>query len=692
MYISARSKVLSTILSIAFISSPFIASALTTSDLNGQIQSIAAQLQTLLQQIQSLSSSGSTQVDTSAFSSTLQSIKSQIQTLGSTSGGSGVSDSGQSSGDTTGSMMPAILHRCGAFTRNLVVGSQGSDVSDLQKILVENNLLDSGSVTGVFGSQTSTALAQFQSKFNVSLPLGTVGPITREYLLRMCSKFSGGDLVGLGNENPRPICTADAKICPDGSAVGRTGPNCSFAACPTTDSSYSAVFTAVPTSGTAPLSVSFSASSLQSSNQVIIEYGDGANSGPLQTVCLSSNGDPANPNKTSCSLPTANAHTYAHSGTYVASLNTYVACLYSNPRCMLAQPAPFATTVVTVTGTPAESIVKIYSISPTSRAVGTTVNISGFGFTSANTILMDGSVVATNVPITSSIAISCTTDPNCVGGIHQGLTFTIPSSLSPNCSTGLACPMVQRLVTPGTYAVTVRNDSGTSNAAQLTVTSAGTTGCTPRPACLDTAPYCQIDVREPAGGWCTTPTNPPVCTTNPLSGSILPLCPSTPPLTACTADAMMCPNGAYVGRSGPNCSFDCSGTGSTPTPAPDVCNCPLSAGSPYTTGSCACGSSGSGSTTGGSGSSTDANMCGAFTHTLAVGSQGPDVTRLQHILVAKGLLASGSATGYFGPLTQNALVQFQSQSSIDPVGVFGPTTRNFVEAHCSQWTAGGLNY
>ncbi len=28
-------------------------------------------------------------------------------------------------------------------------------------------------------------------------------------------------------------CTADAKMCPDGSAVGRTGPNCEFALCPT---------------------------------------------------------------------------------------------------------------------------------------------------------------------------------------------------------------------------------------------------------------------------------------------------------------------------------------------------------------------------------------------------------------------------------------------------------------------------
>jgi hypothetical protein len=33
-------------------------------------------------------------------------------------------------------------------------------------------------------------------------------------------------------ELPR-ACTAEAKVCPDGSAVGRTGPNCKFAPCPT---------------------------------------------------------------------------------------------------------------------------------------------------------------------------------------------------------------------------------------------------------------------------------------------------------------------------------------------------------------------------------------------------------------------------------------------------------------------------
>ncbi len=36
-----------------------------------------------------------------------------------------------------------------------------------------------------------------------------------------------------GPSSGEPVaCTLEAKICPDGSAVGRTGPNCEFAACP----------------------------------------------------------------------------------------------------------------------------------------------------------------------------------------------------------------------------------------------------------------------------------------------------------------------------------------------------------------------------------------------------------------------------------------------------------------------------
>jgi len=36
----------------------------------------------------------------------------------------------------------------------------------------------------------------------------------------------------IGTPNEPVVCTMDAKICPDGSAVGRTGPSCEFAPCP----------------------------------------------------------------------------------------------------------------------------------------------------------------------------------------------------------------------------------------------------------------------------------------------------------------------------------------------------------------------------------------------------------------------------------------------------------------------------
>ena len=34
-------------------------------------------------------------------------------------------------------------------------------------------------------------------------------------------------------ENDQAVCTQEAKLCPDGSYVGRNGPNCEFDTCPT---------------------------------------------------------------------------------------------------------------------------------------------------------------------------------------------------------------------------------------------------------------------------------------------------------------------------------------------------------------------------------------------------------------------------------------------------------------------------
>ncbi|HVU06612.1 MAG TPA: hypothetical protein VHE10_02390 [Candidatus Paceibacterota bacterium] len=42
------------------------------------------------------------------------------------------------------------------------------------------------------------------------------------------------------NTQEQVFCTMDAKLCPDGSSVGRTGPNCEFAQCPGAASGTSA--------------------------------------------------------------------------------------------------------------------------------------------------------------------------------------------------------------------------------------------------------------------------------------------------------------------------------------------------------------------------------------------------------------------------------------------------------------------
>lgn len=50
-------------------------------------------------------------------------------------------------------------------------------------------------------------------------------------------------LVVEGESTGSYACQADAMICPDGSAVGRQGPNCEFAACPSADATSSRVTT-----------------------------------------------------------------------------------------------------------------------------------------------------------------------------------------------------------------------------------------------------------------------------------------------------------------------------------------------------------------------------------------------------------------------------------------------------------------
>lgn len=47
---------------------------------------------------------------------------------------------------------------------------------------------------------------------------------------------SSTGIVPSRNGDETTVCTMDAKLCPDGSYVGRQGPNCEFVECPTSTS------------------------------------------------------------------------------------------------------------------------------------------------------------------------------------------------------------------------------------------------------------------------------------------------------------------------------------------------------------------------------------------------------------------------------------------------------------------------
>ncbi len=84
-----------------------------------------------------------------------------------------------------------------------------------------------------------------------------------------------------------------------------------------------------------------------------------------------------------------------------------------------------------------------------------------------------------------------------------------------------------------------------------------------------------------------------------------------------------------------------------------------------------------------SGSST---VSVTFTRDLTVGSTGSDVTALQNWLASKSYF-SGTATGYFGPITKAAVAAYQAANGIAPAaGYFGPVTRAKVNGSVTTTT------
>lgn len=64
-----------------------------------------------------------------------------------------------------------------------------------------------------------------------------------------------------------------------------------------------------------------------------------------------------------------------------------------------------------------------------------------------------------------------------------------------------------------------------------------------------------------------------------------------------------------------------------------------------------------------------------FTRPLLLGSTGPDVSALQQILKDKGFYLHPEITGYYGPVTVQAVADFQKSLGLESLGYVGPATR-----------------
>lgn len=258
-------------------------------------------------------------------------------------------------------------------------------------------------------------------------------------------------------------CTMEAKLCPDGSYVGRSGPQCAFAECPpvvatTTPHTVVSIGSLAPRSGVVGTSVTIRGSGFTSDNTILF------GSGVVIHV----------PSKNGTSL------------TFEVPNGLTPACFYSTPRCLVATrmttPGDYAVsvrnahgtsnaitfTVTETASTPTPATISVQSVSPTSGQVGTEVTLTG-RFLSDSNIIHFGAGAIGPVKITSSIAVACTTDPACIPGIRQTITFTVPSSVGPYCKAGMMCPMYMQLVTSGVYKVSVENENGISNAVDFSV-------------------------------------------------------------------------------------------------------------------------------------------------------------------------------------------------------------------------------
>lgn len=358
---------------------------------------------------------------------------------------------------------------CVSLSRDLSVGSRGSDVSQLQRFLVAQNFSGSGSwmVTGYFGNATLAAVRDYQLLH--SLPVSGVADAT---LRNTLSTYTCGS-------------TSYYQTTSNGSWWNPYGYS----------SSYSYTY------GTS-LNLSMLSANTGYPGQSVTVYGTGFDAtnntlyfGSNAITGLSSNGTSLTftiPNSTAYagtqsvnlyvvdSRGTSNTLSFTVYGGYYGCNSSWYG--YNNSSCACSNGYPWYTSCTTTTPVQSGSITAptVSYLSPSSGAVGTSVTVFGSGFTSTNNSVRFGTGV-----IASLNSIDGTT-----------LSFTVPSSLSGYGTQNMGL---------GSYPVSVTNGSGyTTNQVSFTVTSLNASGSLSLSAVSGPSSL----AAGQSGSWTVTVTNP----------------------------------------------------------------------------------------------------------------------------------------------------------------------------------------
>lgn len=272
-----------------------LAAAAQTTDYASQLAALQAQIQQLLAQI------------------------SQLQTQ--VNAGTPASNSGIASATAGVSASPGAS--CIQLSHGLYLGvsdaQAGGDVSKLQQFLTQTGDYTYGSVTGYFGPATQAAVQAWQASHGIvssgsaeATGYGVVGPSTRTAIASGCTTGTGTS----GTSPMPPVMEGQG-------------------------------LSATPTSGTSPITVSFTYphTSDNASNSYSVNFGDGA-SGSMKYAA------PDRPCQVGQACPDAPwgvSHTYQSVGTYTATLTESLACRNSYPACMVPDRLA-GTIVIHVTG------------------------------------------------------------------------------------------------------------------------------------------------------------------------------------------------------------------------------------------------------------------------------------------------------------------------------------------------------